>query len=450
MNRCLFLVALLACACGSSSSSGTEPDANGDNDGGGGGGDDGDGGMGSGDGSGAAPKTIELTLKNRPNNAAVYSFIVGYQDGGGAWKVAPAPSGDVYKFEVTAPSYGVMYACTGTAAGTTTPARTVNLAYFAVGERTKVTLDVPQRCSDRMMGMTTLSGSVTNRPIGGSLVVQVGSRSTVVGPQSGYFALQVPTGIHDMIVSHTVPQGNGDFYVDEVVTVRDVNITGPSTKTIDFFTSETTDYYDVNVPSTNARIVASTTLYTANGTQAGLTREAGNWESNALASVQRRSTDVYDQSIAVLTATSGATITNATSSPGVQTYVAPAPLGNVTATVASTQPYPLVRTTWPKYTNAVGYTWTASQADVCSGFQTCPASWTAQLSPGVTGMSPSYQMPDLSTVTGWKPDYAFVAAAIDGSITATTSTAGATDFPTGIPAAGTQRVFVRTAFDVTP
>jgi hypothetical protein len=451
MSRFLSLVALLACACGSSSPSGTEPDAGVDpgDDGGGGGGET-DAGVDPGPSAGST--TIELTLTNRPNNASRFSFVVGYQDGSAPWTVAPAPSGDKYTFQVSAPSFGVMFACTGTAAGTTGQLRTVNLAYFAVGERTKLTLDVPQRCSDRMTGtgMVTLSGSVTNRPFGGSIVVQVGTRSTVAGPQTGYFAMQVPTGTRDVLVYHTVPQGNGDFYVDEAVTVRDLNLTGPSTKTIDFSTSETTSSYDVNVPTTTARIVAGTMLYTANGTQASFTRLAGNWESNALAAVQRRSTDVYDQSIAVLTAGAGATITNATSAPGVQTYVAPAPLGTVTATVASTQPYPLVQASWPAYTGAVGYTWTASQPDVCAGFQTCPLAWTAQLSPGVTGMSPSYRAPDLSTVTGWKADYNFASAAIQGSVTAIRSTAGATDFPTGIPAAGTQRVFVRDDFDVTP
>lgn len=442
MNRLLFVLATLACACGSSGGAGTDA---GDGDG------DGDGGS-SGDSLGAGPHSIELTLTNRPNNAAPFSFVVASQDGSAPWKVAPAPSGDTYKFDVTAPSYGVMYGCIGSVPGSNgaTQMRAVNLAYFAVGERTKLTLDVPQRCSDRVTGMVTLSGSVTNRPAGGIIAVQYGTRSVFAGNQTGGFAMQVPTGVKDLVVSHAVPEGNGDFYVDETVTLRDVNVTGPTSRTIDFQASETTDFYAVNVDVMNARIVAGTTLYTANGTQAGLTRETGNWESDALATAQRRPTDVYDQSIAVLTLGHGSTVTNATNAPGTLDYTAPDALGDVTASVASTQPYPLVETTWSDYPEAVGYTWTATQPDVCDGLATCAVVWTAYLSPGVTGMSPSYRMPDLSPVTGWKTDYAFASAGIEGSVTAISSTAGATDFPTGIPASGTQRVFVRTDFDVTP
>jgi hypothetical protein len=441
MTRLLSVLATLACACGSSGSGGADAS--------GGGGDDG-GGEAT-DGLVAGPHTIELTLTNRPNNAAPYSFVVAYQDGGAPWKVAPAPAGDVYSFEVTAPSYGVMYACTGTVPGTAfTQARTVNLAHFAVAERTKVTLDVPQRCSDRFANTVTLSGSVTNRPQGGVIVVQYGNRTAFASNQTGVFAMQVPIGVHDLMVFHSVPEGNGDFYDDEAVTLRDFAVNGPTSKTIDFSTSQTMDYYDVTVDVMNARIVASTVLYTANGTQGTITREAGMWETDALPDALRRSTDVYDQSIAVLTIGHGSTITNATSNPGPIEYVAPPPLGDVTATISTDQPYPIVETAWSEYPEAVGYTWLAQQDDVCSGSTTCTLTWTAYLSPGVTGMSPSYRVPDLTTVTGWKAEYELVSAGIGGSVTAIRSTAGATDFPTGIPAAGTQRVFVRTDFDVAP
>jgi hypothetical protein len=328
--------------------------------------------------------------------------------------------------------------------------RAVNLAHFAVAERTTLTLDVPQRCSDRVANMVTLSGSVTNRPQGGVIAVQYGNRTVFASNQTGVFAMQVPLGVHDLMVFHVVPEGNGDFYVDEAITLRDFTVNGPTSRTIDFSTSQTTDFFDVTVDVMNARIVASTVLYTANGTQGTITRESGMWETDALPDALRRPTDVYDRSIAVLTVGHGSTITSATSTPGPFDYAAPAALGDVTATVATGQPYPIVEAAWSDYPEAVGYTWMAVQDDVCSGGATCSVTWTAFLSPGVTGMMPSYRMPDLSALTGWKGEYEFASAPIGGSVTAIRSTAGATDFPTGIPAAGTQRVFVRTDFDVAP
>jgi hypothetical protein len=440
MNRLLCVVAIVACACGSSGGSGTD---------GSGGGDDAGGDLI--DSLGAGPHTIALTLTNRPTNAAAFSFVVAYQDGSAPWQVAPAPSGDTYSFDVTAPSYGVMYACIANALSTSGPTqmRAVNIAHFAVAERTSLTLDVPQRCSDRV-NTVTLSGSVTNRPFFGSIVVQYGNRSVFASNQTGVFAMQVPLGVHDLLVFHVNSEGNNDFTVDEAVTLRDFVVNGPTAKTINFSASQETDSYDVTVGVMNARIIASTVLYTENGTQGTITRRSGMWESNALPAALRRPTDVYDQSIAVLTVGHGSTITTATSTPGQLDYTAPVPLGDVTATLTATQPHPIVVTAWPEYPEAIGYSWVARQDDVCGGTATCPVTWTAYLSPGVTGMSPSYRMPDLSTVTGWKAEYGFTDDAIDGSITAIRSTEGAADFPPGIPAAGTQRVFVRTDFDLAP
>jgi hypothetical protein len=442
MNRLLIAVAWL-CACGNSGSSGG-PDAPG------GGGDD--GGDIPGDGLSAGPHTIELTLTNRPNSAAAYSFIVAYQDGGAPWQLAPAPTGDTYTFDVTAPSYGLMYACIGlaTAPGTSpTQMRAVNLAYFAVGERTSVTLDVPQRCSDRAPNTVTLSGSVTNRPSGGVIAVQYGTRQVLAGSLSGVFAMQVPLGTRDLVVVHAIPEGNGDFHVDTAVTVRDLAVAGPTSKTVDFSTAQNVDAYDVDVDVMNARVVATTTLYTANGTQGVITRETNGWESDALPAALRRPTDVYDQSISVLTLGQGATITNATSSPGPQTWSAPPPLGDVTASIATMNPYITLESAWPAYADAIGYTWTATQEDSCNNGN-CTTVWTAQLSPGVLGMSPGFRMPDLSTLSSWDTDYELTDSTLDGSVTAVASSASAMDFPTQIPVAGTQRVFVRSDFDVAP
>ena len=445
--RAGLVILALASACGSSGSS--TPDA---------GGDDGDGSIDpTGDGGTGGTRTIKLTLTNRPMNAAPFSFFVAYQDGSAPWQVAPAPSGDTYSFPISAPSYGVAYGCIGNVAGTTTTQlRSVTTAHFAVGERTELAFDVPARCSDRNTMGVTLSGTITNRPTSGVLVVQFGGRSAFVGSQSGSFSLTTPPGTRDLIVTHAVPEGNGEFYVDEAVTIRDVAVTGPTMRTINFAAAQSTEYYavDASVPNTNARIVASTLLYTANGTALQLVRESTNWESDSLPSAQMRATDVYDQQIAVTTFGASATITNATSTPGEQTYVAPAPLGQVNAVVDATMPYVTLRATWPAYANTVGYAWNATQQltlTQCGGGLACTVAWTSYVSPGVTGSMPGFRMPNLADVTGWKSAFELAdGAQIVGGVTAVTSSAGAGDFPPATPADGTKRAFVRSDFSVTP
>ena len=148
------------------------------------------------------------------------------------------------------------------------------------------------------------------------------------------------------------------------------------------------------------------------------------------------------------------TITNATSKPAAQTFVAPAPLGAVTATIPTKMPYPTLIATWPAYGNSVGYAWNATQqlgSQQCGGGSACTIVWTAYLSPGVTGAMPGYRMPDLSGITGWKQAFEIVSGAqVVGSVTAQTSSAGAGDFPPALPADGTKRVFVRSDYGVTP
>lgn len=442
MNRFLVLVTAVAVGCGGSGS-GIDTD-------GGGTGDTGDNG---GDGGTAGARTVTLTLPNRPNNAAMFSFLVAYQDGNAAWQLAPAPTGDTYSFTINAPSYGVAYACIGSVPGNqAAQQRSVTSAHFAVGERTDVTLDVPARCSDRQGAGVTLSGNVANRPSGGVLVVQFGGRSTFVGSQTGNFTMQVPPGTRDLIITHAVPEGNGDFYVDETVVERDLAVTANATHDIDFSTSASIDFYtvDASAAPTNARVVASTTLYTASGTTASLVREAQNWETDALAAVQMRTSDVYDESIAVIQVGSSALLTHATSAPADQAYVAPAPLGLAMTTVPTKMPYTTLMTTWPAYPEAVGYLWNATQQSSCSGNLACTTVWSAYLSPGVTGASPAYVMPDLSALAGWKDAFQLGTTAITGSVTAITSSAGAADFPTGVPVAGTDRVFVRSEYGITP
>ena len=444
MRSVCAVLAMFAFACDSSSS--------GNVDGG-----DGDGGIDPTDGGTTGPKTVKLTLANRPMNGAPFSFFVAYQDGSAPWTVAPAPNDDVYAFSISAPVYGVAWGCIGNVTGTTTTQlRTVTSAHFAVAERTDLAFDVPARCSDRGAGNVTLSGTVTNRPGAGVVIVQFGSRSTVAGTTSGSFTLSTPPGTHDLIVTHAVPEGNGEFYVDEALAIRDVAVMGPTSRTIDFTAAEPTLYYPVTAssPDLQARFLATTTLYTGNETTAGLVRESVNMETQSLATAQMRTSDVYDQLISVTRPGSGAAITNATNAPGPQTFVAPAPLGVVSCAVTSKTPYAILGTTWPAYGSSIGYIWNATQqlgAQQCGGNVACTIVWSAYVSPGVTGAMPAFAMPDLAAVMGWKTAYELVGGApIVGGVTAQTSSAGAGDFPPGTPANGTKRAFVRSDYSVTP
>lgn len=448
--RSVVLVLALVVGCNGSNSAGV--DSGGDMG-------SGDGGtMGDDDAGGGQPHSVTLTLTNRPTNAAMFSFVVAFQDGSGPWQLAPAPVGDVYTLPIHAPSYGVAYACIGNVTTTaTSQIRSVTSAFFALGERSAVTLDVPARCSDRTTPMVALSGTIQNRPIGGVLTVQFGGRTAFVSNMNGAFTLQVPSGTHDLSVVHAVPQGNGDFYVDQAWIQRSVAISAATTRTIDFNNAEYTNTFGVDLGPLpiDTRSNVSTTLYTANGSTLGLVRLAQNLQTQSLADVQMITSDVYDQSITVGRTGGGATITNATNAPADQTWVPPTPLGAVQTTVPTKMPYVTLQTAWPSYAGAIGYQWNATQqptAQACGGNTACTILWTASISPGVLGTMPMFRMPDLAALTGWKPGFELLSGTqIVGSVTALTSSAGASDFPTVTPPAnGTKRTFVRADFATTP
>ena len=237
MRRVLAVLCALACGCDGASSSSVDG-----------------GGSGHGDGGGgnyapmASPRTVKLTLVNRPTNAAPFSFFVAYQDGAGEWKTAPAPTGDTYSFEINAPVYGVAWGCIGNVIGnTTTQLRSVSTAHFAVAERTELTFDVPSRCTDDNSPTITLGGQVTNRPFTGVLVVQFGTRTAFVSNQSGGFNLQTPPGTHDLIVSHVVPEGNGEYYIDQTLVIRSLALSQSTTRLIDFSAAQSTRSHEVTV-----------------------------------------------------------------------------------------------------------------------------------------------------------------------------------------------------------
>jgi hypothetical protein len=217
-----------------------------------------------------------------------------------------------------------------------------------------------------------------------------------------------------------------------------------------------TQAFNVNIVlPNNGRAVATTMLYSAGGTTSTLNRTSQSFESDALADTQGVSGDVYDQQIAVSANGQTGIVTNATATPGDQTYTAPTPLGGATSQVTGTTPYPIIHTTWSAYPSTIGYVWNATQTQTpqqCGTNASCAVVWTSILSPGVTGGSPGYTMPDFSTLAGWSNNLAFVAGTmVTGYAEAGTSSGGAGDFPPVTPPpAGTHRTYVRSAFTVTP
>jgi hypothetical protein len=410
-----------------------------------------------GDGSLGGGTQVHLTLNNRPGNAAMFSFIVAYQDGSGPWQLAGAPSGDTYTFTVNSPSYAVAWTCnaltTGTGGGTSV--RQVNEAAFAISERTSLTFDVPDRCTDRAPMKTTLSGTVANRG-GGAYAVNFGTVAALVGAQ-GYRVNTVP-GTKDVVLRHFTNTGGSttDVLVDETLLDRGVAVTAPTTDALDASTAVATQGFPVDVtPPVNGRAQTTTMLYTAGGTTATLVRVGQNYTTASLDPTQMMTGDVYDQQILVAGNGQTAIVTNATAMPDAQTYTAPDPLGGATSTVPTTTPYPEIQTTWAPYASTIGYQWVAAQQPTlqqCGANTTCTIAWSALLSPGVTGNSPGFKMPDLSALTGWDPAIAFVTGTqVTGYAEADTSSAGASDFPSVTPPTdGTQRVFVRSDFTVTP
>jgi hypothetical protein len=455
MRFVLAVVSVLAVACGSSSKGGSDAPGGGDDAPIGRDGPDLDTG-------GTGGTAISVTLNNRPTNAGMFTFVVAYQDGSSAWQLAGAPANDTYTFNVNSPSWGVAWTCIGTAAGPTSgfgEIRQVTEVHFAVAERTSVTMDVPPRCTDRAPATVALTGLVTNRTNGGGLwVVDFGGQTGIVNQNTGGYRVEALPGTHDVVLRHLQAVGGnaGDFATTETVVDRAVAVTGATTHNIDASASIATQSFPVNiVTSGNGRASASTILYSAGGTSSTMDRLSQSYESDALAQAQGVTGDVYDQQMSVAASGQTAIVTRATASPADQTFTAPTPLGGAASAVAGATPYPMIHTTWNAYSSTVGYAWTATQTPTpqqCGGNTACTVVWAALLSPGVTGSSPGYQMPDLSALTGWSANLAFVTGTmVAGYAEAETSSAGASDFPPITPpAAGTQRTYVRSDFTVTP
>jgi hypothetical protein len=427
------LIVFGGAGCGSKSPAGGDDDGMPD----GGGSNTGDGGG----SSGQTPTNITLTMNHHPTNAAMFSFLVAYQDGAGPWTLAPAPTGDVYTLPIYSPVYAVAWTCVGNAG----QLRQVSELQFAVSERTALSVDVPARCTDALPTVA-LHGTITNTAILTNYVVRFGDRSAVV-TQQDTFTLQTPVGTHDLVLlSAGSIASNGDTVVSDAMVQRNVTVTAAMDIAVDANDIEAVQTFGVANLMGGTKQSTTTLLY-ANGTTAPLVVDSTQpfYETESLADDQMIGTDVYDQQMSVSTTGTIAMSSLATASPSDITWADIPAIGAVTGT-AMTTPYPRITSTWSKYAGAVGYTWGATQA--ANGGTIV---WSAQLSPAVVGDAGSFTMPDLSGLVGWNAALQMVAGTrIGGGVQAMTST-GTNDFPPLVPpSVGTERTFSTGEFSVMP
>jgi hypothetical protein len=387
----------------------------------------------------AAGIAITVTLTDRPNTPATFSFVAAYQDGSGSWHAAPSPTGDAYTFGVTSGTWGFAWTCV------TATDREVQMYRFTVAERTTLTAQIPAGCTDRNPTPVALSGTISNPPAGTIAVAWSDRSAAVTGGTSYTFDPGVDPGTHDLVATHRVPVGtSGSYTVDSAVVQPGVAVTASTTQGIDFTNAQATQTVPItNVPS-NAFVL--TGVLTAGGTfesLSSITPPGASYVAVGLNASQAQPGDVYSQLIVAVasgesfnTETYDATVT-------AHAWVEPALLGTVSSMVVATTPYPQIQSTWPAYPGTFGYTWSASEsldATACGGTG-CFVSWDAFVSPGAAGTSPQFQLPDLSAVAGWDSRLALQTGAMAGVLVgAGTSSAGASDFPPVLaPAAGTVR-----------
>jgi hypothetical protein len=441
MRNLLVATMFALAACGGSHSSG-HPDSNGNGDG-----------NGNGDSLGGNPTSVSVTLTNRPNTAATYTFLVAYQDGASAWQLAPAPSGDTYTFTINSPAWGFVWTCI---VPRTNLAR-VELAYFATTEKTSFTENIPVGCSDRYPGPAGLSGAVNNLQTTNENFASFAGATNPVNQAANAdtFAFpETPPATHDLLISHATVTNTTAAVVDQVVVMR--GVTAPMTGvTIDWNSSVATA--TANVTATTGAI-ATTTLYTAGGTTLRMSAQTtAPYASYGLDSTQAMTGDVYDQQVVDRGAGASAIVDTWVSAIADQTYTAPPALGGATSSVPTTMPYPEIMTTWNAALNAIGYAWDARQGGGAVG--TVPTvRWTVLLGPTYIGSSPRFQMPDLSMLTGWSAGLAFstTGGMVMGNVAAYGSSGGAADFPAAVPgrgsngAPGTTRTTVTSDWTVAP
>jgi hypothetical protein len=395
----------------------------------------------------AATHTITVTLIDRPNTPTTFTFLTAYEDGTGPWHAAPAPSGDTYSFEVASATWSFAWTCIAA------DSREVMMYSFTVAERSSLTDQIFSGCTDRNPAPVSLSGAISNAPAAGTIEVDWADQTVAATGSSYAFAPGVPPGTHDLVATHRTATGTGSYIVDSALVQTGVAVTATTTQAINFATAVATRTAAITGAPSNAFSFMG--LETAGGTFVTLalstTQPTGGYQVVGLAASQEQSGDLYDTFVEQPTGGgSSLSVERFTSAPTALAFVAPAPLVNVSSSVAATMPYLRVASTWTPYSGATGYTWSLDEpltGAACGASSTCDVAWEGLFSPGAVGSSPRIEVPDLSAIPGWDPRLelqpgAKAALVLSGSI----STGGPSDFPFALtPPDGTTRTHAHSA-----
>jgi hypothetical protein len=418
-------------------------------------------GPGSGSGSNTA---ITVTFTNPPANASDFDFRVGFEDGSAAWQDAPSPSGGTYTLEIASASYGVAFTCidrapagSGSALGSANGSnRNVFLAEAATAEQPTLSITLPARCTDPIPTVT-LSGTISNAPLGGKIDVFVGSHTGSPGAATAKYSLVIEPGMYDLVAVHTPGTlGSAAPAPDKILVQRGITVGATDTTVnLDFANAKAPQEFTATITGAGSADVAVASTLDANNTGARLFAQGqvggGAFSTYMLNAADALGTDLYQLGVLVAGTGVGArSIVGFATTLTATTLQTPAPLGGVLSSVPTSTPYPEVALQWIAYANAIGYVASAHQGP-CDGTGIC-VTWSAALSTTVAGASPKFQMPDLTGLTGWDTRLQFVTGTqVSGAVTGETSTAGTSDFyAPGLPASGTTRTTASAGYTTIP
>ena len=273
------------------------------------------GGDGNSDGSGSSGGSVKLTITNPPGTPATFSYLVAFEDGDGAWTDAPAPTGTTYTLPVASSTYGVAFTCVAPAQ------RLVSLGLFATAEVPSLTITLPARCTDVAPATAKLTGTVSHTPGTGVLVVTAGGRTALV-KANGTYSLDLPPGTYDVFVVQTA-LGTGGGAPTAILVERGVVMgTADQTEDLDFTAAAAPHLFAVTIPNppTTGQITTDTTLTAAGPSTLDLITVAsgggGNGSGNpptfqtaSLAAAQMSPADAYAQQVSVTSNGATGTVT---------------------------------------------------------------------------------------------------------------------------------------------
>jgi len=326
--------------------------------------------------------TVTVTVTEADGSRGVF---VAYQDGDGPWRAAEASS-DTYAFDVSSGRYGVAVWCAAP------QYRRVVFDYLTTDELTD--LAAFGGCPQTDL---TLSGRVFNLADNAQVSW---SYAAVTANLNGSYALQGPTGTHDLVAT-SYQLGGGGRTIDAVVIVRDQTVGGNDSIDVDLDADDRIelDTHDLTVEGELADDFASVSsaFYSAARTSAALSSATGDaltfqaLPEDALIDGDRQSSFLQVSGPAV-----------AGQPQRLRTHVAHTETSadRTVELLAATDP-PDVSAgptfTWSPLDGADAYQLSVIQTDGGGAAHDYGGAW----SPGYLGADVVLTLPDLSDVDGW-------------------------------------------------